>query len=126
MEKIKPIAIWAVIGLAALAFVGAGSMKLMGTPEMHMSFANMGLPTWFGYFIGTCEVAGGIGLLIRKLSAPAAAGLAIIMLGALGYHVTFPPLMAGIGALILLILVVTIFINRRQDAMFLFGSKTAA
>ena len=123
MENMKPKIIWAVIGLAALAFVAIGTMKLMATPEMHASFAQMGLPSWFGYFIGACEVAGGIGLLIRKLSAPAAAGLALITLGAVGFHISYTPLTQGIPALVLFILSVVIFLDRRDDAMFLFGKK---
>ena len=65
--------LWAAIGLSALAFAAAGVAKLMGVPMVHASFANMGLPSWFGYFIGICELAGAIGLLIRRLSGLAAA-----------------------------------------------------
>lgn len=123
MEDIKPKIIWVIIGLAAIAFVGAGTMKLMGNPEVLKSFADMGLPVWFGYFIGVCEIAGGIGLLIRSLSAPAAAGLTIITLGAVGYHLGYPPITAGIPAFVLLVFSVIIFLDRRDDAMFLFGKK---
>lgn len=83
-NKVKTIATWAVVILLALAFGAAGVGKLTGNEMMHMSFANMGLPSWFGYFIGACELAGAFGLLYKKLSSAAALGLVFIMLGALG------------------------------------------
>lgn len=112
--------IWAAIGLAALAYVAAGAAKLAGVPEMHASFAALGLPGWFGYFIGACEIAGAIGLFIRPLSGLAAMGLAIIMVGALYFHVTHTPMSAGLPALILLLLDIYI-IRKRRGAMFKFG-----
>lgn len=108
---------WAIIGLTALAFAAAGIGKLMGTPMMHKSFADLGLPGWFGYFIGACELAGAIGLLIRRLASLAAGGLIIILAGALYYHANFPPLSAGVPALLLLILCIYIYRARRGDMM---------
>ena len=49
----------------------------------------MGLPDVFGDVIGCCEIAGAIGLFVRRLSAAAAAGLASIMVGAVGYHLHY-------------------------------------
>ena len=110
--------IWAVIGLTSLAFAAAGIGKLMGNPAMHASFAKLGLPGWFGYFIGCCEIAGAVGLYVRNLSALAASGLAIIMIGAVGYHVAYDPLANGIPALVLLILSATMVAKRRGDAFW--------
>ena len=121
MEKVKKYGLLAIMGLTTFAFIGAGGMKLSGAEQMHASFAAMGLPIWFGYFIGACEVAGGIGIWIRKLSGLAALGLVLIMIGALGYHITFPPLMAGIGALVLGIFAVVIFVAKRKDTLFIGG-----
>jgi putative oxidoreductase len=42
----------------------------------------MGAATWFRYFIGLVELAGGIGLLVPRLAALAAIGLALLMVGA--------------------------------------------
>ncbi len=42
---------------------------------------------WFMYFIGAVEVAGGIGLLISRLSSLAASGLALMMVGAVATHI---------------------------------------
>lgn len=102
MEFIKRYAIWCPIILSALAFGAAGTFKLMGTPELHQSFALLGLPGWFGYFIGAAEVAGAIGLLFARTRLLAAIGLAIIMVGAVYFHVVFTPLGQAIPALLLL------------------------
>ncbi|MEM7471574.1 MAG: DoxX family protein [Pseudomonadota bacterium] len=117
MHAIKKYGIWVAIVLAGAAFIAAGSAKLSGVEMMHQSFADMGLPSWFGYFIGACEVAGGIGLFIRPLSGLAALGLACIMLGALYYHITFPPVSAGVPSAVLLIIVALIFSVRRKDML---------
>ncbi|MEJ6003918.1 DoxX family protein [Paucibacter sp. AS339] len=90
--------------LLALPLLAAGAAKLAGVPQMHISFALMGLPAWFGYFIGAAEVAGAIGLFIWPLRAWAASGIAVVMLGALGFHALYTPLSQGIPALILLVL----------------------
>ncbi|MEO0542450.1 MAG: DoxX family protein [Pseudomonadota bacterium] len=102
MEFIKRYGIWCPIVLSALAFAAAGTFKLMGTPELHQSFALLGLPSWFGYFIGTAEVAGAIGLLFARTRLLAAIGLAIIMVGAVYFHVAFTPLGQTVPALVLL------------------------
>ena len=100
-------------GLVALVLLAAGGAKLAGVPQVHQSFAILGLPGWFGYFIGTCEIAGAIGIFIRPLGALAAAGIAVIMLGALYFHVSHTPLAQGIPALVVLLLSVYIFFKRR-------------
>lgn len=118
MEKAKVIGVWTVIVLASLAFVISGIGKLSGVEMMHDSFAIMGLPVWFGYFIGVAEVAGGVGLFLRKTSAWAAAGLFIIMLGATYFHIAYAE-PSAIPAVILAAMSAVIFIARRQDALFM-------
>ena len=98
--------------LPALAFVAAGSAKLAGVPDLHASFAQMGLPVAFGYFIGLAEVAGAAGLLWSRTRVLAAAGLVVIMLGAIYYHVAYG-VPSPIPAIILLgLLAGTIFVYR--------------
>ena len=48
MSKAKKVGLWISLGLASLAFAAAGLAKLAGVEQMHMSFAAMGLPAWFG------------------------------------------------------------------------------
>lgn len=102
-------------GIVALAFFGAGSLKLFGVPLLHESFSELGLPSWFGYFIGIAEVAGAIGLLVRKLFTPAALGLIVIMLGAVHYHLTLDTFFGSVPAFTLLLLLVLILIFRRAE-----------
>ena len=120
MESLKKHAVLAASLVAALVLLASGGAKLAGVPQAHMSFAILGLPAWFGYFIGSCEVAGAIGLFIRPLSALAALGLSIIMLGALYFHVSHTPLVMGAPALLVLLLCGYIFSRRRAD-MFSFS-----
>ncbi|WP_119394645.1 DoxX family protein [Salinibius halmophilus] len=94
---------WLPIVLLALPMVAAGGAKLAGVEAVHQSFEAMGLPTWFGYFIGAAEVAGGIGLLIPRLSAWAATGLAPIMAGAVYFHIAYA-VPSFVPALVFLIL----------------------
>lgn len=79
--------LWIIQGLLALLFVFAGGMKLvMPIEEMTKDIA---LPGGFLRFIGIVELLGGLGLILPgltgirpSLTPLAAAGLAIIMIGA--------------------------------------------
>ena len=115
MKGAKDYPTWIAIVLVA-AYVGAGGIaKLAGVPYVHSSFPKLGLPSWFGYFIGVCEVLGPIGLFIRPLSALAAVGIGIIMIGATYYHATYTPMVQAAPALVLAVLCAYIFVKRRAD-----------
>jgi putative oxidoreductase len=115
MNKIKPIAIWIVLGLTSTAIAIAGAAKLFGVPALHTSFAIMGFPVWFGYFIGACELFGAIGLFIRKFSIIAASGLIGIMLGAIYFHFVYEVASHAVPAVILLVLLTIIIFIRSKD-----------
>jgi len=121
MNNFKKYGFWAILGLTALAFFAGGIGKLMGVEMMHKSFATLGLPVFFGYFIGACEVAGAIGIFIRKLSSLAAVGLGTIMVGAMYYHLNFDPQGFPVAAL-LFVFAIVIFFVRREDSI-VFASK---
>ena len=83
----KNVTLWVVQGLLAALFLFAGGMKLV------MPLENMAgpvpLPGLFIRFIGVCETLGAIGLILpgllrihAGLTPVAAAGLVIIMIGA--------------------------------------------
>ncbi|MDP5029893.1 MAG: DoxX family protein [Paraglaciecola sp.] len=116
MSKAKKITLWVLLGLSTLAFLAAGLGKLAGVEELHKSFALMGLPVWFGYFIGASELAGAIGLWLRKLSVYAASGLIIIMLGATYFHVAYESVANAVPAIILIALLGGIIALRKQQA----------
>ena len=80
-------ALWIVQGLLAALFLFAGGMKLL-TPVEVLS-AMSPFPGAFIRFIGVCEVLGAVGLILPYalrilpgLTALAAAGLVVIMIGA--------------------------------------------
>lgn len=91
------IAYWIVAGLAALAFLAAGSMKLARPKEaLHTSGMKFveDFAGWQIKLIGLAEVLGAIGLVVPMatgiapvLSPIAGIGLAIIMIGAIVVHV---------------------------------------
>jgi len=80
--------LWTVQTLLALLFLFAGVSKFVMPPEL-MQQGPIVLPLAFIKFIGVCEVAGALGLLLpgilrfhRELTPIAAVGLVIIMSGA--------------------------------------------
>ena len=80
-------ALWVAQVLLALAFVFAGAMKLISPDEVLTAFYPF--PAWFIRFIGVCELLGAAGLILPGLlrirpglTPLAAAGLAVIMAGA--------------------------------------------
>ena len=75
--------------LSSFAFGVAGITKIIGLEMMHDSFVKMNLPNWFGYFIGFSELAGSIGILVKKFRKLASLGLSMIMLGAIFYHINY-------------------------------------
>ncbi|MEV8509235.1 DoxX family protein [Actinoplanes sp. NPDC051475] len=75
--------LWALqITLALFFIVASAGPKLFGEAYAVQTFEDMGAATWFRYFIGLVELAGGIGLLVPRLAGLAAAGLALLMVGA--------------------------------------------
>jgi len=86
------VALWIVQGLLALIFLWAGGMKL-ALPLDRLT-GPVPLPGLFVRFIGVAEVLGAIGLILPGLlrirpglTPLAAAGLVIIMLGAIVFTV---------------------------------------
>jgi putative oxidoreductase len=117
MKKPRHLLLFAASVLVALYIGGGGIAKLAGIPYVHSSFPKLGLPPWFGYFIGTCEVLGSLALFVRPLSALAALGLFVIMAGATYYHATFTPIVQAVPAFVLASLCTYIFLKRRRDIL---------
>lgn len=97
-ERTLNVALWTIQVLLAALFLFAGGMKLVAPPEMLKG--PIEFPVLFLRFIGVCELAGGLGLILpgllrirTGLTPLAAAGLAIIMIGA-----TATTLAGGMGA----------------------------
>lgn len=109
MNAVKKYWPFIFIILPSLAFAGAGIGKLLGLPDLHASFAAMGLPSWFGYFIGAAELAGAVGLYLVGLRKLAAAGLAIIMAGAAYFHIAYG-VPSPVPAIILLAMMIFVIV----------------
>jgi uncharacterized membrane protein YphA (DoxX/SURF4 family) len=88
-EPILNLALWIVQGLLALIFLFSGGLKLVLPIAQMTKQMAVPLPGLFLQFIGVCEVLGAIGLILPRLlrirpglTPLAAAGLVIIMIGA--------------------------------------------
>ena len=104
------VALWIVQGLLAALFLFSGGMKLVLPIEKMQD--PVALPGLFLRFIGVCELLGGIGLILPSLlrirpglTPLAAAGLVVIMIGAvvitviyMGVASALIPLLVGILA----------------------------
>lgn len=87
--------LWIVQALLAALFIFSGVMKFI-TPMEEMT-KQMPMPAWFLYFIGICEILGGVGLVLPSwlrikpgLTPLAAIGLLIVMIGAVIVTVMTP------------------------------------
>ena len=97
------ILLWIIQILLALLFLFAGSTKFYYTIEQMRAMGppnQILFPGWFIHFIGVCEILGALGLVLPgllrikpSLTALAAIGLTIIMIGA----VVVTAMSAGIG-----------------------------
>jgi uncharacterized membrane protein YphA (DoxX/SURF4 family) len=86
------IALWIIQVLLALLFLFAGGMKLVMPVEEIIKQMPLPLPGWFVRLIGVVEVLGAIGVILPwlvrirpGLTPLAAAGLVIVMIGAVVY-----------------------------------------
>ncbi len=116
MSKGKKIALWVVSILLAAMFVVSGAPKLLQPDKVKPMFVQYGYAAWFATFIGVCEVLGGIGLLVPRLAALAAAGLSIIMAGAVYTHASHQEYSHAGIPLVLLALLIAVGYARFKDA----------
>ncbi len=120
------IALWIIQILLAFLFLFAGGTKLYFSPEV---LAAMGppnqvhLPGLFLKFIGVCEVLGGLGLVLPglfkirpQLTSLAAAGLLIIMIGAVVVTIAGPGVGPAVPAVVIGLLCAFVAYGRRQKA----------
>jgi hypothetical protein len=109
------VLLWIIQVLLALLFLFAGGIKLVLPTDVLLSMGSPNqvvLPGWFLKFMGVCEVLGALGLILpgvlrirQGLTALAAAGLVIIMIGATivtiigdGVLMALPPFVVGLLA----------------------------
>lgn len=122
----KPISVWIVKALLALAFLAAGCAKLYGVPMMVENFERIGFGQWFRYVTGALEIIGAITILIPSVSAFGALLLSCIMVGAIITHLVIGG--SVIPAIALLLMSMTVaFAHRNQlgDALDWFNGDNA-
>jgi len=112
MSKGQKIAMWIVSILLACLFLSAGLPKLLMPAKMLLQWT---YAPWFLTFVGVCETLGAIGLLIPRLAALAAAGLSVIMIGAvytlLNVHM---PKQLPFPILAFILLMLVIYLRRKE------------
>ncbi|MVU83062.1 DoxX family membrane protein [Nocardia sp. ET3-3] len=106
--KARNRVLWTLQIVLGLFFVFASGLpKFMGQADAVRIFHQIGWGEWFMYFTGLVEVSGGIGLMVRRLTGPAAAGLSITMVCAAATQVfviggaglaVFPLILVGVFA----------------------------
>jgi uncharacterized membrane protein YphA (DoxX/SURF4 family) len=114
-NRLKTIGIWVLSGLVALAFTGAGLMKVSGNEEMVNNFARWGFPAFFVTFVGIAELAGALGVLVPRLRFAAATGLTALMAGATGTHLVYGEVAHSGPAVILLVVTTVLAWIHRPD-----------
>jgi len=72
--------------LVGIAFLIAGSAKLVGVKPLADQFEEFGLPRGMMVVVGVLELAGAISLFIKDLASWAAIGLVGLMIGAVANH----------------------------------------
>jgi uncharacterized membrane protein len=104
------VVLWIIQGLLAALFLFAGGAKFVMPPEV-LTAGPPPLPLLFIRFIGVCELLGAVAMILPSLlrirpglTPLAAAGLVIIMIGAVtltigvGVAMAVPPFIAGLLA----------------------------
>lgn len=115
MNNINKYLMYVSLGLCSFAFAAAGAAKLAGTEQVLLPFSTMGIPLWFGYFVGASEVVGAIGLWIKKVSLYAALCLGALMCGAIYYHLGYDEPATVVPAIVLLALLAHIATSRLKQ-----------
>jgi putative oxidoreductase len=117
--SVRNIIAWILQALLAAMFIFGGAQKIMHLDDTMKMFGGLGLPGWFGGFIGVAELLGGIGLLVPRTVRPAAMGLLIIMIGAVFMHATKIPggIAKGMPALVAVGLLAVVLVLRSRPAV---------
>lgn len=83
------VALWTLTILLALEFFLAGGGKFApGGAGWPANFVRWGLPHWLLPVVGLVEMGSALLLLIPRLATLGAAGLGVVMIGAMGTHAT--------------------------------------
>jgi putative oxidoreductase len=112
--RLRTAVTWLLRIALAAAFLPAGFSKLAGDQVMVDMFAVIGAGQWLRHVVGACEVAGAIGVLVPRVSALAAACLALLMLGATIANVTVLGSSPVVTIALLLVAALTAWLGHRR------------
>jgi hypothetical protein len=95
MENVRIIAqliiALGILNVWLLRFSKATAYRAGTAKNMREEFANYGLPLWFMWVVGGLKILFALSLLVSfwlpELIRPAAIGMVILMLGAIGMHI---------------------------------------
>lgn len=118
-ESFKPYALWGAQVLLALTFLFAGAGKFLMSAEDLTKDSDLSVA--FLRFIGVCEILGALGLILpgilhirRGLTPLAAAGLVIIMIGAVVVTIVSTGVAPALFPLVVGVLAASVVYNRRS------------
>lgn len=120
------VILWIIQVLLVLLFLFAGGMKLVIPPDVLQSMGSpnaVRLPGLLIQFLGVCEVLGALGLILPGLlrikpglTPLAAAGLVIIMIGAVALTIAGEGVAAAIIPFVVLLLLIFVAYGRWRIA----------
>ena len=114
------IVAWVLCVLIACEFLFAASLKVISYPIEVQTFAVIGWGQWFRYFTAILEILGAVGLLFPQRSRRSAMLLALVMLGAITFHLTAlrntPGMNNPLAAIVTLVVLLAIARLRRDFA----------
>ena len=82
------LALWLPAAYLMWVFLQQGSAKFSDTSGWAKAFAVWHFPVWFRVLIGCMEIAGALLLVTRRTAPLGAALIAVVMLGAMGTHIS--------------------------------------
>ena len=115
MTKVTRYGLWVLKGVAGLAFLAAGSLKLIGVADMVAVFDAIGWGQWLRYVTGLIEVGSAVLLFGPGLQLIGAGLQAATMAAAILFHI-FVLGPSFVPALVLLVVVGLIGYAHRPKA----------
>ena len=123
-QRLVTILTWTITLFTALGLGMAGLAKLPSSETWQGMFESWGYAPWFSTLVGVLELVGALALLAPKLTAYAACGLVVIMLGALYTVLTNDTTLGPVTPIIHLVLLSTLIRLRWGTRMGWHGRLT--
>ncbi|HWL99194.1 MAG TPA: DoxX family protein [Nocardioidaceae bacterium] len=116
-KVVATVALWLLSASLALPVAMGGVAKLLGDQQMVDMFTDIGTGQWLRILVGGLEIAGAVGLAFPRVAGLAAAGLILLMLGAVVTNLVVLHI-SPVPPLIFLALAVGVATLRRHSLAF--------